>query len=128
MKYRIDVIKKLLNVACSDLPKTNIDLLKIITPEYPDRTIECLIEYTKVLSELGLMTSDDKNFGLSTGLNGHTSYFQTKIHLTHQGNEFIDKLNNEAIWTTVKDNAQSATLGLLKALAPSLLSQYIMSL
>lgn len=130
MKYRIDVIKKLLNAVYeSELPHTtNIALMKVIEQEYSGYTFEYLIAYTKILSELGLMEADANNFGIDQCVSGEYGYFQTNVWLTYQGQEFIEKLNDATVWNKIKDNTQNATLGLLKALAPSLLSQYIMGL
>ncbi|AEB28580.1 hypothetical protein [Francisella hispaniensis] len=130
MKYRIDVIKKLLNVAHeSELPHTtNIALMGVIKQEYSEYVDEYFVAYTKVLDELSLMKSNANGFGVVSSMNGTYSLFQTNVWLTYQGQEFIEKLNDDTIWKKIYFGGKEVSFSLLKELAPSMLKQFIMGL
>jgi hypothetical protein len=131
MKYRVDVIKKLLNcVYDSELPySTPTKLLSIIKKYYPEKSEEFFVAYRGVLKELNLMRSTHDDFGMSiTAFNQILHDSGTKIYLTYAGQEFLEKLNDEAIWNKICKNGSSLGLGALKVVGTSLLQQYLANL
>ncbi|MFI4941363.1 MAG: DUF2513 domain-containing protein [Burkholderiales bacterium] len=125
MKIDQDYLKSLLE-ACqaSEKPTFDIEDLKAAGFDYSDQQFEF---HMRILTDQDFVEQDDgdRGFGLSKSLDGHASWSVLPLRLTASGHQFIEALENQEVWATIKREFKDASIVTLKSVSLKLLEGYV---
>ncbi len=124
MKIDQDYLKRLLQVCqASEKPTFDIEDLKARGFDYNDPQFEF---HMRILDDQCLIEQDDGDpgIGLTKSIDGFLSWSVLPLRLTASGHEFIEALENEEVWATIKRNFKDASIGTLRDVAMKLLNAY----
>lgn len=124
MKIDLDYLKSLLGAfQDAEGPTTDIDELKAHGFDYAE---DRFIFHLQILHDKGLVELEDGHgLGFYKGIDGHVSWSVLPLRLTASGHEFIESLDNKAVWETIKTEFKDASLGTLLRVSKSLLEGYL---
>jgi hypothetical protein len=124
VKIDQDYLKRLLQ-ACQAAEKPTFDIedLKAAGFDYNDKQFEF---HMKIFDDQRLIEQDDGDagFGLIKSVDGFASWSVLPLRLTASGDQFIEALANEEVWSTIKHSFKDASIVTLKAVALKLLDGF----
>ncbi len=124
MKIDQDYLKGLLEAfQASDHPCTDIDELKAQGFDYEE---DQFIFHLQILHDMNLVEAEGRyDLGMTKGADGHICWSLVPLRLTAPGHSFIEALQNEDVWSSIKSGFKDASIDTLMTVSKELLAGFI---
>lgn len=125
MKIDQDYLKGLLEAfQAAEYPTTDINELKSLGFDYGEKRF---IFHLQILSDMHLIESEDirNGLGMKKGAAGLVCWSAVPLRLTVQGHSFIEALQNEDVWSSLKSGFKDASIETLVSASKSLLEGFV---
>ena len=124
MKIDQNYLKGLLEAfQAAEHPTTDIDQLKAQGFDYEE---DRFIFHLQILNDENLVEGENSyHLGMKKGADGHVCWSLVPLRLTAQGHSFIEALQNDDVWTSIKSGFKNASIETLVNVSKNLMEGFL---
>ncbi len=119
MKLDYDLLKKILQTMVNEKSHlcSSVGLAEKVGLDLEDsESKDKFFGHIRILYDASCVDSENENLGIDRAFGSDFIYYDVNYRLTDEGYEFLDTLNNQTIFNTVKDFSISAAMEVGKEL------------